>query len=112
MCDSRQVVNMTTIYCPYMKKFYAKLRRKETGTDRVKFVGKREGWTINVLASDCPEISYNHKKDSLITTWSESSSQPAPAPITNIDCEYDGHNNGRCTPIHKECVDLPSDIIS
>ena len=66
---------------------------------------KSEGWVDTVLVSDFPEVVYqeNDREDS---RWTEYSAQPTPAPIRNIDCEYDGYRGGRCTAIHKECSDL------
>lgn len=45
---------------------------------------------------------------------SECSSQPepAPAPITNVECQDDNNPNNRCTIIHRECSDLSNSIIS
>lgn len=108
MCNSREASSMAYITCPYYKKsFFAKVKLP-SGVARILNGPVFEGWSSLILAMDCPD-NYFNSSYTVLQIWSESSSQPAPAPIRNVECEYDNNKGGQCTIIHKDCSDLQID---
>ena len=114
MCSSREACGPQIVLCPYYKKTFYALVELPSGARRIIKGMEYQGWSSLVLQQVCVSASscFPGGNYTFLEIWSECSSQPEPAPITNVECQDDNNPNNRCTIIHRECSDLSNSIIS
>lgn len=115
MCNSREATGPQFILCPYYRKtYYASVKLFSSDVPRIIKGKEFHGWSSLVLQQECENTSSCFPGGNYIflNIWTECSSSPEPAPLTNVECQSDNNPGSRCTIIHHECSDLPTSIIS